>query len=72
VIHQQRKKLAENISHHEHKAQHGDGEQHVHNQLATNKSINQLHLLAHTLAQIGRRAALRPGESSSLFLQKSG
>jgi hypothetical protein len=54
VVHQQRKQLAKNISHDEHEAQHGDGEQHVHDQLTADKAIDQLHLLAHTLAQIGR------------------
>src|SRR2546423_4595432 len=34
-------------------------EQHVHNQLTTDKSIDQLHLLAQKLAQIDRRAALQ-------------
>jgi hypothetical protein len=58
VIHQQRKKFAENISHDENKAQHGDSEQHVHDELAANKSIDQLHLLPHTLAQIATAAAL--------------
>src|SRR5438045_9464783 len=58
MIHQQRKKLAENISNHEHKAQHGDGKQHVHDQLAANKSIDQFHYLVLTLAQIGSSAAL--------------
>jgi hypothetical protein len=61
VIHQQWKKFAKNIPYHEHKAQHGDGEQHVHDQLATYKSIDQLHLLAQKLAQIGstRRVVVR-------------
>jgi hypothetical protein len=57
VIHQQRKQLAKNISDHEHKAQYGNSEQHVHNQFTANKSIEQLHLLAQTLAQIDGRAA---------------
>jgi hypothetical protein len=56
VIHQQWKKFAKNIPYHEHKAQHGDGEQHVYDQLATYKSIDQLHLLAQKLAQIGSAA----------------
>ena len=40
MIHQQREKLSENIAHHEHEAQHRDGEEHVDEQFAAEKSIN--------------------------------
>ena len=51
MVHQQRKKFAENISDHEDQAQHRDRKCDVHQQLAANKPIDQLHLSGQILAQ---------------------
>ena len=40
MIHQQRKKLAENIPDHEHETQHRDRKQYVHDQLAADEPID--------------------------------
>src|SRR5215510_4153726 len=63
VIHQQRQQLAKNISDNEDQTQHRDREYDVHQQLAANKSIDQLHFPAETLAQKDRDAAIRRLES---------
>ena len=52
VVHQQRKKFPKNISDHEHQAQHRDREQHAHDQLAANESIDQLHFPGQILTQV--------------------
>ena len=44
VIHQERQKFAENITDHEHEAQHGDREQHVHDKLAADEPVDYFHL----------------------------
>ena len=44
VVDQERQQFSENVSDDEHQAQHRDREQDIHNELAANKSIDQLHL----------------------------
>src|SRR5439155_4241644 len=43
VINQQREQLAENVSDHEHEAQHGNRKRNVDQQLATDEPIDQFH-----------------------------
>jgi hypothetical protein len=51
VIHQLRQQLSKNISDDQNQAQHRNREQNIHDQFAANKSIDQLHPEALTLAQ---------------------
>jgi hypothetical protein len=63
MIHEQWEKLAKNVAHHEYQAQHCNGEEHVNQQLAANKAVDQFHIAAasqdgiaaaeYRLAQIG-------------------
>ena len=61
MIHEQRKKLPENVSNNENEAQHHDRKQNVHDQLAANESIDQLHFLAQMLAQTWQEGGTQHG-----------
>jgi hypothetical protein len=50
VVHQQREKFPKNITNDENQTQHGDREENVDQQFTANKSVDQLHTEAHTLA----------------------